>query len=126
MKLKLDENLGRQHAARLEAAGHDVATVAAEGLCGTPDPGVLAACRHEERCLVTLDLGFANPLVFDPREHSGIVVLRLPPRPAAEHLVQLLETLCDALVERPVAGKLWIVEIGRLREYQQADLIEEE
>lgn len=126
MKLKLDENLGKGHAAQLLAAGHEVATIASQGVCGVADPEVLAACQAEGRCLVTLDLDFANPLVFDPRSHAGIVVLRLPPRPTPEHLGQLLETLCSALAARAVHGRLWIIGIGRLREYQPGDTIGEE
>ena len=37
MKFKLDENLGRSAAELLRLAGHEVATVAGEELCGTPD-----------------------------------------------------------------------------------------
>jgi hypothetical protein len=34
MKLKLDENLGRRFVAELERAGHEVETVAGEGMAG--------------------------------------------------------------------------------------------
>jgi len=37
VKLKLDENLGRACADLLRAAGHDVTTVATQGLCSAPD-----------------------------------------------------------------------------------------
>ena len=81
MKLKLDENLGRRCASLLSEAGHDVATVPEEDMCSASDTRLVLACRDEERCLVTLDLDFANPLRFRPSEYGGIVVLRLPGRP---------------------------------------------
>jgi hypothetical protein len=52
------------------------------------DAALIAACTAEARCLVTLDLDFANPLRFPPAGYAGIVV-----------------------------GKLWIIEPGRVREY---------
>ena len=38
---------------------------------------VIAACGSEARGLVTLDLDFANPLVFPPEDFAGIAVLRV-------------------------------------------------
>jgi len=38
---------------------------------------LIAVAQREKRCLVTFDLEFGNPLLFDPTEHSGIVVIRL-------------------------------------------------
>ena len=82
MKLKLDENLGQSAAEVLRQAGHHVTTVLGQGLCATPDVALIDVCRAEGRCLVTVDLDFGNPLVFDPKRYSGIAVLRLPRRPA--------------------------------------------
>ena len=38
LRFKLDENMPRRAADSLFAAGHDVSTVADEGLVGQPDP----------------------------------------------------------------------------------------
>jgi predicted nuclease of predicted toxin-antitoxin system len=119
MRLKLDENLGRRGAESLFKAGHDAATVVEQGLGSSSDRALLAVCHDESRCLVTLDLDFANPLLFNPASHPGIAVLRLPPKPTPTHLGLAIETLIFGLRTQPIDGKLWIVEVDRIREYQQ-------
>jgi predicted nuclease of predicted toxin-antitoxin system len=118
MKLKLDENLGERGATLLRAVGHEVATVAEQQLTSAPDRVVIAACHAEQRCLVTLDLDFSNPLQFPPGQYSGIAVLRLPPRTTDEHRFGACRTLIDGLAQREIRGKLWIVQRGRIREYE--------
>jgi len=119
MKLKLDENLGRRCASLLSEAGHDVATVPEQGMCSASDARLVMACRDEERCLVTLDLGFANPLRFRPSEHRGIVVLRLPGRPSHEDLLGAARTFRDALESDSPEGVLRIVRRGRVRIHEE-------
>ena len=80
MKIKLDENLGQRGADLFRTAGHDVATVPDQKLTSAPDHDVIAACHAEQRCLVTLDLDFSNPLRFPPWDFSGIEVLHMPPK----------------------------------------------
>ena len=65
MRLKLDENLGNLGAELLTQAGHEVATVFEEGLRSAEDQRIIEACHTESRRLVTLDLDFGNPLVFN-------------------------------------------------------------
>jgi hypothetical protein len=74
-------------------------------------------CRPEGRCLVTLDLDFANPIRFPPAGYSGIAVLRPRSRPTAAGLIDLVRTLTEAVARTDIAGKLWIVEPGQIREY---------
>jgi predicted nuclease of predicted toxin-antitoxin system len=117
MRLKVDENLRGRWIRRLGAAGHDAASVAEEGLSGATDRRLDQACVSEGRCLVTLDLDFANTLVFDPTTRHGIAVLRPPAKTTAEQLDAVVETLVAALEREDIAGKLWIVEIGRVRQH---------
>lgn len=129
MKFKLDENLGDWAAAPLIADGHDVCTVANEGLCGKPDSEVLQAAVQEGRCLITLDIEFANPLVFPPKSHCGIAALRVARKTNKAEVLDLMRTLCQGLTNpslgadsasdvHPIDRRVWIVQHGRIRVYQ--------
>lgn len=73
MKFKLDENIGNRGLDLLQKAGFDVSTV--------------------KRALITLDLDFGNPLLFNPKKYFGIIVLRLPKKPSLEDLLDLIQLL---------------------------------
>lgn len=119
MKLKLDENIGQRGANLLRQAGHDVATVVEQGLKSSSDLNLIEVCRIEGRCLVTLDLDFSNPLRFNPTDYAGIIVLRLPTRPTPTDLLDTVQTLIGGLEQEKIIGKLWIIQRGKIRIYQQ-------
>ena len=61
---------------------------------------------------------FGNPLLFDPKEYGGIVVIRVS-KPAALAEIGLgIETLIRGIRLGLVEGNLWIVDHGMIREYQ--------
>lgn len=119
MKFKLDENIRQRGINQLKQAGHDVSTVLEQGLTSATDPTVIAVCQSEQRCLVTLDLDFSNPLQFNPSEYSDIAVLRLPPRANPQDLNDAIQTLIGGLEREEITGNLWIIQRGRIRIYQQ-------
>jgi hypothetical protein len=83
----------------------------------TSDRHLISLCAIEHRCLVTLDLDFSNPLVFNPHQYSGIVVLRLPPNPSQADVTDAARNLVAGLSRSLVSGKLWIVRRKKIREY---------
>jgi predicted nuclease of predicted toxin-antitoxin system len=116
VRIKLDENLGERGRQLFADAGHEVATVADQGLAGAVDPRVIEVCGTERRCLVTLDLDFSNPFIFPPEQYAGIAVLR-PRRTTPDELYATVATLIAALGQGSIEGKLWTVERHRIREY---------
>lgn len=77
MKLKLDENMPARLARVFAQHGHDVETVAEEGLAGHPDSEVWEAAKSEGRMLVTQDLDFSDIRRFESGTHPGLVLVRL-------------------------------------------------
>ena len=118
MRFKLDENFGVRTQRLFQEAGHEVQTVREEGLQGASDNALYEACRSENRCLVSLDVDFADVLRFPPRATAGIVVLR-PGRNASLALLESLVRQALGAIERmQVEGQLWVVETGRIRIHQ--------
>jgi predicted nuclease of predicted toxin-antitoxin system len=121
MRLKTDENLGLRVVDMLRQAGHDVRSVVDQGIQGAPDQNVIDLCHRENRGLVTMDLEFGNPLVFKPSDYSGIAILRLPRGSTPDDLSGVVHTLVIGLAQGEIGGKLWIVQRGRIRQYQEQD-----
>jgi predicted nuclease of predicted toxin-antitoxin system len=118
VKFKLDENFGIRTQHLFLAAGHDVSTVSGQDLCGIPDGRLFEICSREGRCLVTLDIDFGDVTRFPPDRSAGVVVLRLPKNPTLPVLESLIDTFLRTLGDRPLAGRLWMVEPGRIRVHQ--------
>lgn len=114
MKIKLDENLPVSAAAILQAAGHDVDTVTAEGLTGAPDLDVVAAATAADRILVSLDRGLGDIRSYPPGSPAGIVVLRLTDQSPAtvSKAITDLASLTDAA---NLAGAVAVLQRGLLR-----------
>lgn len=114
MKFKLDENLPVSSARSLTKSGHDVDTVAAEGLTGAADPDVVAAAAAEARVLITLDRGMGDIRAYPPGSHAGIVVLRLTDQsaPAVDDAVTELANFAGL---EALGGAVTVLQRGMLR-----------
>jgi predicted nuclease of predicted toxin-antitoxin system len=121
LNFKLDENLGKHVADILHQSGYNVATVVDQNLCGVTDETLIGVCNRENRCLITLDMEFGNPLLFKPTDYSGIIVLRLGPKPSLPDFIDAVNVLIKALGKNNISGKLWVVQRNRIREYQPED-----
>lgn len=89
MRVTLDENLPADAAALLADLGHDVDTVAAEGLAGADDTAVVAAATTERRLLFSLDRGLGDIRAYARGTHGGIVVLRVDDQSTPEVVATL-------------------------------------
>ncbi|MCL5268141.1 MAG: DUF5615 family PIN-like protein [Bacteroidetes bacterium] len=121
MKLKLDENFGTRTQRLFRLANHDIQTVHDERIQSCPDEKLFNICCEEERCLVTLDLDFADVVRFPPDRTNGIAVFRVPQNPSLALLEQLVRDFLRMLGEIPIKKHLWIVEVGRTRIHQSED-----
>jgi len=115
MKFKLDENFGSRTQELFRLAGHDVKSVLDEKIQGCSDKNFYKICCKEKRCLVTLDLDFADITRFSPSLCDGIAVIRLPINPSIVLLGQLINQFLNALDKTPMKKRLWVVEMGRIR-----------
>ena len=114
MRFKLDENLPIQLKGLFTESGHDAVTVLDQGMGGATDSDVASVCLAEKRILVTQDTDFADIRTYPPRQHPGIVVIRLASQ-ARDDILQIGASLIEALSNSSPQGQLWIVETSRLR-----------
>lgn len=124
MRVKLDENLPTSAAQPLRAQGHDVDTVADEGLAGERDPVVVAAAMAADRLLLTLDRGLGDVRAYPPGSHAGIVVLRVDnqsPRVVTESVAQLV----NAVALDRLAGSVGVWRDGNLRLRRPLSVVDE-
>ena len=105
----------------LETDGHDVDNVPTEGLSGSDDDAIYAACQAAGRALITLDLDSSNPFRFPPADTKGIIVVR-PPRPVLPAIRATLLSILPQLQTQTIKGCLWIVEPGRIRVHDPHNL----
>jgi predicted nuclease of predicted toxin-antitoxin system len=120
MKFKLDECIDARLSLILEQAGYETVTAHQQGLHGIEDERLYHLCVDEGFILVTLDIHFSNVLNFDPRSTPGIVVLRGPDDLFATTR-KMIETLIGGLKSEKPEGKLWIVELERIRIHETTE-----
>lgn len=100
----------------LKQYGHEGVNVRDIGLRGAKDIEIARYAQSQKLCIVSGDLGFCDIRRYPPREYAGLVVIRIPRGATASFIVRLLESFLkkDKLISE-LAGKLAIVEMGRVR-----------
>ncbi len=119
MRIKTDENIGRDAVHLLQRHGHDVMTVREQNLGGHSDDAIFEVCCAEKRTLITLDRDFGNVLRFPPHRSAGIVIVELGHPASLSSMMRRLADFIDLSRGEAVEGKLWIVEPGRIRIHLQ-------
>jgi predicted nuclease of predicted toxin-antitoxin system len=114
MKVKLDENLPLRLVSVLENMGHDVDTVADEGLSGMPDEDVWLSAQQENRFLITQDLDFSDTRHFKPGTHAGILLVRLR-EPGANALLHQIASAMEGIPEELLQGSFIVLTEHKLR-----------
>ena len=111
----VDEDLPRSTAERLRLAGHVALDVRDVGLRDHPDSEVFAFAQSRRAILLTADRDFADALSFQPGNHSGIIVVRVPNQLSTQVVNREIERSLVALAGDDLSGVLVIVEVGRTR-----------
>ena len=114
MRFKVDENLPIDVADLLASAGYDALTVLDQRLVGEADTRILDICRQEERTLITLDLDFSDVRSYPPKEHFGLLVLRLHRQDKA-YVLETIRRVIPLFEQETIEHHLWIVEENRIR-----------
>ena len=114
MKFKTDENFHPAAAELLKHHGHDVLTVWDQNLRGTSDENLAAVCRKEKRAIITLDLDFADIMVYPPESLPSVIVLRLKDQ-SRKSILNVIEGVIPLLESEPLVGKLWLVDEMKVR-----------
>ncbi len=109
MPFKIDENLPVEVKMWLIDAGFDALTVRDQELVGSPDPLIASVVAAEGRCLITLDLDFADMRAYPPSLYPGIIVLR-PRKQTTPRILRLLPQLVELLKLESPMRRLWIVD----------------
>lgn len=114
MRVKLDENLPTSAAQPLRVLGHNVDTVADEGLTGEKDPVVLGEASAAKRLLLTLDRGLGDVRTYPPGSHAGVVVIRVDSQ-SPRVVTEAVERLAKTVDLNTLAGGVSVWRDGMLR-----------
>lgn len=106
----------------LREAGHEVLRVRDHMATNSADLAVIAKAQELASILVSLNGDFADIVTYPPQHYKGIVALQVRNHP--EIIPRLVSRLGDYLSAHPdpehYAGKLFLVEVHRIRARQGA------
>ena len=87
-----DENIAPDVVIGLRDRGHDVRTVWDEAVVGRSDSDVLDVATHQERVIVTHDVGFGRSTIRTGHQFVGIIYLR-PGHISASFVLDIIDAL---------------------------------
>lgn len=115
MRFLVDEDLPRSTAKALSAAGYEAFDVRDVGLRGARDRDILAYARQNKMTVVTADVGLVSLAYLSSAEHSGLVLLRLPPELPVKTVNEiLLKALCSLSPEE-ITSSIVVVDQEKIR-----------
>ena len=114
IKFMADECVGLPTISLLRKLGFSVVTVREANLGGKPDFELLKWAIKEERILITEDVDFGNIVLYPPKFHHGIILLRFRHRLESEIHSVLLKLLKE-LKPKDVKETLVIVDADKYR-----------
>jgi predicted nuclease of predicted toxin-antitoxin system len=114
VKIKIDENRPRHLVVALRALGHDVDTVASEGLTGHADQEIWVAAGREKRFLITQDLDFSDSRRYRPGTHPRLLLVRLREPGAVALAAKVMQSLTTTPIEA-LAGCFAVLTDNKLR-----------
>lgn len=116
MRFLIDADLPRSTKGLLQRYSHDAVDVRDIGLGSAADVDIARYAQAQSLCVLTGDFDFADIRTYPPAAFHGLVVLNVPPYTTASFILSLLEEfLKQTQVVDHLAGKLAIVESGRVR-----------
>lgn len=116
MRFLIDADLPRSTKELLQRHGHEAVDVRDIGLGSAADSHIAQYAQDNTLCLLTGDFDFSDIRTYPPARYHGLVILNVPPNATAPSILSLLEGfLIQPQVVRNLAGKLAIVEPGRVR-----------
>lgn len=114
LRLLLDANLPRSTQRVLRRLRMNVTDVRDVLRAEAGDREVFKLARRENRVLVTRDLGFSNILLYPPKTHPGIIIIRTRPMKPSQ-LNRVLELFLKNIPRKSIRHCLIILEQHRFR-----------
>src|SRR5580698_11192055 len=79
----------------VRTAGHEITPLRAIGPVDSSDPEVLALAVARNWILLTNDLDFGDIVRYPPRDHCGVIVLRIRPQTELDVHAVLIKVLTE-------------------------------
>ncbi len=114
MSILLDHCVPRRYLRLLNEWGYEASLLTDHTAADAPDDEVIRLARQLDAALLTVDMDFANVLVYPPQKYGGIIVMRYPIG-EEEALDDTLRQMLAHLYRDELRGALIVVTPHRYR-----------